>query len=132
MLVVDASYWSPDTGAPIERRASAAQIGELVETILELRSARGHPALELRRDDGSSVALGTDGEWAVVSWVTALGESFASAGDSENRLLVYDYFGSWSEAAGTWLVPLADAVTCLERFLVDGSPVTERVLFIPV
>jgi hypothetical protein len=132
VFVAHATYWNPDTEELVERPASSAQVRELLVSILQLRSAKGHPALELRRDDGSSVALGTDGEWAVISWVDPLGESFSSAGESAARRLVYDYFGSWSEAPGTWLVPLADAVRCLESFVLDGSPATERVLFRPV
>lgn len=124
-----ASYWNPVTQSLVE--APGSQISDLVASILQLESASGHPALELRRGDGSSVTLGTDGEWAVVSWVDPLGEAFASVGETPERVLVYDYFGSWSEAPGFVLVPHLDAVRCLECFARNGSPVTERVLFAP-
>jgi len=45
--------------------------------------------------------------------------------------LLYDYFGSWSEASSDCQVRLADAVAAMEEFAQSGTPVTERVIFQP-
>jgi hypothetical protein len=129
--VIQAFYWDPDNEAIVETTASAVVLEDLVASMIRLRSLRGCPVLELRRPDGSSVSLGTDGERAVVVWINSLGESFTSVGSWEGPTLVYDYFGSWTEAPGASLVTHADAVRCLARFLVVGSPATQQVLFTP-
>lgn len=46
-------------------------------------------------------------------------------------LLVFDYFGSWSEAPDDLLVPLADAVGCVTQYLAHGVPDTATVIFSP-
>jgi hypothetical protein len=63
-------------------------------------SGRGYPTWELARDDGSSLALSTDGTRAFLVWTNSLGESFHSAGHdpTDGEPMVFDYFGSWSEA----------------------------------
>lgn len=126
-----AFYWDPATDSEVEFAAPIAEVSALVEVVLALQSRRGHPALEFRRGDGARATLGTDGVRAMVTWTNALGESFASVGTAEGDGLVYDYFGSWSEAPGTSLVPLNQAVLCMDRFLSGGPPDTEGVLFSP-
>jgi hypothetical protein len=43
--------------------------------------------------------------------------------------LVYDYFGSWSEAPAQWTVSLPDALAAARRFLEVGIPESEALLF---
>jgi hypothetical protein len=107
------------------------QVADLIREVLDRSSARGHPAAELIREDSSSVSLGTDGEWAVLVWVDSLGDSHHSVGDGGGKELIYDYFGSWSEAPSDWQVPLAHAIEAMEQFVHRGTPVTQRVIFQP-
>jgi hypothetical protein len=106
-------------------------VADLIREVFARSSGRGHPAAELIREDGSSLSLGTDGEWAVLVWVDSLGDSHHSLGEGDGSHLVYDYFGSWSEAPSGWLVPLADAIDAMEQFVQRGKPVTEGVIFQP-
>jgi hypothetical protein len=48
-------------------------------------------------------------------------------GDGGGNNLVYDHFGSSSEAPSDLHMPLADAVAAMEQFARSGTPVTERV-----
>lgn len=107
------------------------QVTDLVREVLSRASGRGHPAAEIVREDGSSVSLGTDGEWAVLVWVDSLGNSHHSVGDGGRSNLVYDYFGSWSEAPSDCQVPLEDAVVAMDQFAQRGTPVTGHVIFQP-
>jgi hypothetical protein len=77
------------------------------------------------------MSLGTDGSRACLVWVDGLGESFHSVGDGDGQPLVYDYFGSWTEAADDWTVPLAEAIRCLQTFTTTGTAATDSVLFAP-
>lgn len=62
-------------------------------------------------------------------WTDTLGDSYHSVGGGYEEDLVFDYFGSWSEAPGEYLVALSDAVGAVQAFLDSGSPVTDSVLF---
>jgi hypothetical protein len=106
-------------------------VADLVHTVLGFSSGRGHPAAEVIGEGGSSVTLGTDGERAILVWVDSLGQSFRSIGAGSGDTMVFDFFGSWSEAPGDWIVTLADALEALEQYVVNGSPATERVMFEP-
>jgi hypothetical protein len=55
----------------------------------------------------------------------------ASEAPSGEGVLVYDYFGSWSEAPDGQLVSLPDAIDCATQFLRDGVPDTAYVIFSP-
>jgi hypothetical protein len=66
-LVLRAAYWDPEVDAVVETGVSEVELDDLLSAVLQHSSARGHPALEIRRPDGSSVALGTDGRRAVVA-----------------------------------------------------------------
>jgi hypothetical protein len=130
--VISAHYFDPHRDATVERALETGWgVDELVRTVLDLPSGRGHPAAELVRQDGSSLSIGTDGEWAALVWVDSLGTSFHSAGHGATTELVYDYFGSWTEAPAEFLVPLADAVEAARQYVSEGSPVTDSVLFVP-
>ena len=128
-----AAYWDPSIESSVEDEVSGPEIEQLVTALIARRSRRGVPALELRRVDGSLITVGTDGHRAVVSWTNPLQESFASVGSNEaSEVLVYDYFGSWTEAPGSALVSLDDALGCLRAFVSTGVPDTDVVLFSPV
>lgn len=107
------------------------QVADLIEEVVSRSSGRGHPAAEVIRDDGSAVTLGTDGDRAIIVWTDSLGGSYHSVGDGSGGLLVYDHFGSWSEAPSDWQVPIAHAIEAVEHFVVHGTPATERVVFQP-
>ena len=132
---MNVSYFDPRTDKPVgPAECSAAQVPALLDIIQSLDEGRGHPTLEFTRDDGSSLGLSTDGERAFLVWVNSIGESFHSVGGgvkSGDKVMVYDYFGSWSEAPPDWLVPLEDARQCAEKFFRTGTADTEKVLFEP-
>jgi hypothetical protein len=48
-----------------------------------------------------------------------------------DKIMVFDYFGSWSEARTDWLVPLEDGRQCVEKFFLTGTADIDRVLFEP-
>lgn len=129
-----AAYFDPDrdetvNAGPIDERRAA----DLISKALTLSSdRRGHPAVEFARDDGSALSIASDGERAFLVWTNSLGESYHSVGCGVGGgLLVFDYFGSWSEAPDDLLVPLADAIECVCRYLGHGEPDTAAVIFSP-
>jgi hypothetical protein len=127
-----ARYFDPDDERTVEvSLSSTSSIDHLVQSILGKRSGRGHPALEFYRGDGSSLCLATDGRHAYVNWTNTLGESFQSVGGEAQSTLVFDYFGSWSEAYPHSLVPLEDAEQSAKAYIEIGAPDTDRVLFEP-
>jgi hypothetical protein len=132
--MMQASYYDPVKDKAVQiREGSEDDIQGLLDVILALRSQRGHPTLELMRGDGASLSLSTDGERAYLVWVNSLGESFHSVGSDqhEGAPLIFDYFGSWSEAPQQYLVTLEDAVQCARTFYLTGTADTDRVLFEP-
>lgn len=131
---MQASYFDPVNDKTIEAQECLKDDLEgLVDIILALQSQRGHPTLELTRADGASLSLSTDGQRAYLVLTNSLGESFHSVGNEhdEGRPLVFDYFGSWSEAPQLYVVGLEDAVQSIKTFFVTGTADTERVLFEP-
>lgn len=127
-----ASYFDPANDKAVEIvRCSAADAPGLIGAILALRSRRGHPTLELTTTPGATLSLSTDGELAYLMWTSPPGDSLHSVGSDQNRTepLVFDYFGSWSEAPRQHLVSLEDAVLCAQRFILTGTADTDRVLF---
>jgi len=130
--VIVAQFFDPVAEKVVKRApATADGIDALVDHLLSLSSERGHPALELVREDGSSASLGTDGVRAVVVWHNAISDSFHSVGTEKSRELRFDYMGSWSEVPGEWTVSLGSAADCLRNFIDLGSPDTEFVVFEP-
>lgn len=116
----------------MERNVVAdSDLEDVLDRVVGLRSGRGHPAVEFKLDDGSTLSLGTDGARAFLVWMNSMGESFSSRGSGEEPSLVYDYFGSWSEASSDALVSLTDAVESVRQFLHSGVPGTETVIFSP-
>lgn len=129
-----ASYFNPANEKTVEiEDCSEDDVPGLLNVILALRSQRGHPTLELARAEGATLSLSTDGELAYLVWTNSLGESFHSVGTDqhEGRVLVFDYFGSWSEVPNQYLVALEDAMKCTKPFFQTGTADTTRVLFEP-
>jgi hypothetical protein len=106
---------------------SEADLPNLFHRILELSSGRGHPALELLRQDGSSLVIATDGPRCVLSWAKTLGGSFHSVGGSPGPVLIFDYFGSWSEAPAEFTIGPREALECARRFILSGTPDSDSV-----
>jgi hypothetical protein len=131
--MIQASYYDAVKDEPVVRESSQDDIENLLRVILALQSQRGHPTLELTRGDGASLSLSTDGERAYLVWTNSLGESFHSVGNDQHGglQLVFDYFGSWSEAPPRHLVKLEEAVQCVRNFYQHGTADTDRVLFEP-
>lgn len=129
-----ASYYDPVNDTVVEiLQCSENDTRGLISAILTLRSQRGHPTLELQRGDGASLSFSTDGERVYLVWINPLGESFHSVGGSprEGVALVFDYFGTWSEAPPQYLVRFDDAIQCVRSFWLTGAPDTDHVLFEP-
>lgn len=128
-----ASYYDPVKDEPVELESSEGDIPSLLDLILALQSQRGHPTLELTREDGASLSLSTDGERAYLVWTNSLGESSRSMGNDQHGTipLVFDYFGSWSEAPQRYLVTIEEAIQCVQTFYHTGTADTDRVLFEP-
>jgi hypothetical protein len=130
--VIRTQYWNPaDDSVVTGQLVSEADLGNLFDRILELSSGRGHPALELVRQDGSSLVIATDGPRCVLSWVNALEESLHSVGGTPGPILVFDYFGSWSEVPAEFTIATPGALECARRFVLNGAPDSESVLFEP-
>src|SRR5262249_51360519 len=128
--MASASYFDPERDETVHAvRINERDVVALVSTVTSLSSGRGHPAIELVRDDGSALSIGTDGQRAFLVWTDSLGDSFHSVGSAGEGVLVYDYFGSWSEAPVDQLVSLADAIDCGTQFLRHGVPDTACVIF---
>ena len=126
-----AAYFDATRDVTVTGELQQPDVDAFLSCTLATTSGRGHSALELTREDGSSLTIGTDGERAALVWVNSLGESLHSAGINGGPPLVYDYFGSWSEAPGSNQVSLDDARRCLELFVRHGTPDTDLVLFVP-
>jgi Immunity protein Imm1 len=132
--MMQASYYDPVKDKIVNiRECSEDDVQGLLEATLAQRSTRGHPTLELMRGDGASLSVSTDGKRAYLVWVNSLGESFHSVGSDpcEGATLIFDYFGSWSEAPQQHLVNLEDAMQCARNFFRTGAADTDRVLFEP-
>jgi hypothetical protein len=130
--MAQAAYYDPDRDETVDAGCINEQgIAALIDTVTSLSSGRGHPAIELVRDDGTALSIGTDGRRAFLVWTNSLGETHHSVGSAGGGILVYDYFGSWSEAAEDHLVLLSDAMNCAKEFLRHGVPDTASVIFSP-
>jgi hypothetical protein len=133
-MMMKASYYDPVKDNAVEvPQCSEDDIQGLLDMILELRSQRGHPTLQLVRGDGATLSLSTDGERSYLVWTNSLGESFHSVGINElaGVSLTFDYFGSWSEAPQQYLISLEDAMQCARNFFLTGTADTGRVVFEP-
>jgi hypothetical protein len=129
---VRASYFDPLNAVSVETDVESAEdLKSLLDQISALTTSRGRPTLELLRDDGSSLALSSDGRLGFLVFTNSLGESFHSSGGKPGRRLIFDYFGSWSEAPSEALIAFSEAFRSAVEFLREGTPETEAVLFEP-
>jgi Immunity protein Imm1 len=132
--VPKAVWYDPDRELPTHAALDPHRpvVRDVMAMVVSLRSAGGHPAVEFVRDDGALLSIATDGTRALRMWTNSIGETFHSVGpDEPGPLLVFDYFGSWSEAPANHLVALQDAVSSAETFLRVGIPDTQSVIFTP-
>lgn len=130
--VIRAQYWNPaNDSAVTDQLVSEADLLSLLGRVLELNDSRGHPALELVRQDGSSLVIAADGPQCALFWFNTLQESFHSVGGTPGPVLVFDYFGSWSEAPAEFTVATHEALECARRFIRSGAPDSDCVLFEP-
>lgn len=130
--VIRTQYWNPaDDSAVTGQLVSEADLPGLLGTVLELSGGRGHPALELVRQDGSALIIATDGPRCALVWVNALKESLHRVGGGPGPVLVYDYFGSWSEVPAEFTIVTREALECARRFVRIGISNSDSVLFEP-
>lgn len=125
-----AAYFDPAHEVEVEAQpVTDREVLDLITRIQSISSGRGHPALELRGQDGSSLSLATNGTAAYLVWIDAAGTSMDSVGGSGGKELVYDYFGSWSEAPPGSLIPLEAARDSVLAYFHTGTPTTAAVSF---
>jgi hypothetical protein len=63
--------------------------------------------------------------------VNTLKESFHSVGGDPGPVLVFDYFGSWSEVPAEFTIAIREALECARRFVRSGVPDSDSVFFEP-
>jgi len=130
MGLMRATYRNPTDGSELViALESDDDVSRLIDDVLSVRTPRGHPTFDLSRDDGSSLSFSTDGERVFLNWTNSLGESLHSLGGDASEPLVFDYFGSWSEAPTQWLIPMESARRCVQEFMAHGIPETPELLF---
>jgi hypothetical protein len=129
--VPKAAWYDPDGDRIVERSVDVAAVESIVEHVLQLSSGRGYPAVELVREDSSSLSIATDGQRAFLVWINTLGDSHHSTGNVGRLPLAFDHFGSWSEAPAEHLVTLVAGMDSARQFLQSGIPDTPQVIFSP-
>lgn len=60
-------------GLAVNRPVSESALQTALQCVLRLHGRRGHPAVEIQRDNGSSLSVATDGSRAVLMWVNSVG-----------------------------------------------------------
>lgn len=127
-----ACYFDPKPEQTVDSHVETPeQVKAVLDQAAAISSGRGRPTVEITKDDGSSLAVSTDGERAFLVWVDSLGGSHHSVGGAATGSMVFDYFGSWSEAPADHLVPADEIEACVRGFLTGTSPATRTVLFTP-
>lgn len=132
--VIRTQYWNPaDDSAVTGQLVSEADLPGLLGTVLEFSGGRGHPALELVRQDGSALIIATDGPRCALVWVNALKESLHRGGGGPGPVLVYDYFGSWTRCPQNlrlspgkpWNAPVASSGSAYRTAILSSSSQTD-------
>ncbi len=113
-------YFDPMQQSTVEGDLSAAEVGELVGLVAQLR-ADCSPALELSGRDGSSLVLGVARDRAVVLWTSSDGTSCHSVGGPHDGRVTFDYFGAFTQVPGHYTVPLATAVHAASDYVRSGG-----------
>lgn len=130
--MVRTTYWNAsDDSVVTGQLVSDEELPNLLGSVLELSGGRVHPAVELARADGSSLTIATDGTRCALVWISPLKESFHSAGGTPGPVLIYDYFGSWSEVPAEFTITAGEALEFARRFIRTGAPDSDSVLFEP-
>lgn len=130
--MIRTTYWNPsDDSVVTGQLVSVGELPNLLGAVLELSGGRGHPAVELARSDGSSLTIATDGTRCALVWINSLEESFHSVGGTPGPVLIFDYFGSWSEIPAEFTIAAGEALECAGRFIRTGAPDSDSVLFEP-
>ena len=128
---IDASHAVPRV-IEVEVGAETDLIEILAAVRLQPPGQRGHPSVDLERGDGSCLTVGYAGELAYLRWIDSLGASYHSgAADDARELLVFDYFGSWTEIPKGCCIPAADATAAALSYFCSGRPEHDRVLLEP-
>lgn len=113
-------YFDPMQQSTVEGELTAAEVGELVGLVAQLR-ADCSPALELTGGDGSSLVLGIAHDRAVVLWTSSDGTSRHSVGGPHDGRVTFDYFGAFTQVPGHYTVPLAAAVDAASSYVRSGG-----------
>jgi hypothetical protein len=80
--MASASYFEPDRDETIRADGiGESDVAALVSAVASLSSGRGYPAIELVRDDGTALSIGTDGERAYLLWTNSLADRLHSVRD---------------------------------------------------
>ncbi len=118
------SYFDSASERSVERQVvTDSDVIAAVKIVGQFRSGRGSAAVEVRREDGSTLTWASDGERAALIWIDYLGQSFHSTGGSPGPSVVYDYFGSWSEVPSELALPESEALAALLRFAGGGNEI---------
>ena len=123
-------------GDPRVIEVEVAAEPDLIEILAAVRllppGPRGHTSIDLVRGDGSCLTVGYAGELAYLRWIDSLGASYHSgAADDASEVLVFDYFGSWTEIPMGCCIPAADATAAALNYFSRGGPEHDRVLLEP-
>lgn len=122
-----ARYLPPTSESPTEvELGSIEALDEILDTAACQRSDRGVSAVELTREEGSTLVVAQAGSGAVLLWIDSLGRSFHSvgSGSSVKDTVVFDYFGSYTEVPAEFVVPLEFGRASAHAFLVGEHPAT--------
>lgn len=96
-------------------------------------TSRRLSAIELEAADGSSLTVGPTGNAVVLMLTDALGNSVHSVGSRSNtgEVVVFDYFGSYTEVPAEFAVPMELGRKAMLRFLSGGDPIVAGLVVEP-
>jgi hypothetical protein len=128
-----AGYLPPDAARPSESTITTSQeLDALLADAARLKGGCGVPAVELVADDGSTLMIGQVGPGAVLMWGDRLGATQHSRGSIyAEGLVVFDYFGSFTEVPAEYVVSMELAREAALRFLDAGHPLVEGLTMEP-
>jgi hypothetical protein len=128
-----ASYLPPDATRRLKSTITTSQeLDALLAHAARLKGGRGVPAVELIADDGSTLMIGQVEQGAVLMWGDRLGETQHSVGPAgAEGLVVFDYFGSFTEVPAECVVSMELAREAALQFLDAGYPLVEGLTMEP-
>lgn len=90
----------------------------------------GTSAIVLAHDSGSQLMLAPTTEGIVMMWTDPLEDTFHSVGSvSTKGVVVFSYFGEYSEVPAEFAVPSKLAVEAADVFIRSGIPSVEGLIF---